>query len=108
MQERNPHFGTKRHNGAAVIPAARWRQWAHSLCEHPLSKKLAVFAPIFLLVLAPFIWAILFIPKTYYSGGTIIIGDLEPNAGAASPAWVQKLGDPADLESQLIIIRSRR
>lgn len=99
---RHLHAGPTPFNGASAIPAPRWRQ------RKNLLWKISLFVPVFVLVLAPFIGAILFIPKTYYSAGTIIIGDQEPNAGVPSPAWVQKLGDPADLESQLIIIRSRR
>jgi uncharacterized protein involved in exopolysaccharide biosynthesis len=115
MNDCNPHSGPTRVNGSSAIPAPRWRQWKGLVWKKPVWKKLhwknsrflLLFLPVFLLVLAPFIAAVLFIPKSYYSAGTIIIGDQEP-AGAASAAWVQKLGDPADLESQLIIIRSRR
>ena len=32
----------------------------------------------------------------------------EPGANNASMAWIQKLGDPADLESQILVIRSPR
>ncbi len=36
------------------------------------------------------------------------MAEQEPASGAGSAAWVQKLGDPADLESQLLVIRSPR
>ena len=68
----------------------------------------SLMAAVFCLTLLAFLLAIFAFPKIYYSAGTVIIGDQEPSATAASPAWIQKLGDPADLESQLIIIRSRR
>jgi capsular exopolysaccharide synthesis family protein len=43
----------------------------------------------------------------YYASGTVLIGSLGP-ADSSLTAWIQKLGDPADLESQLLIAKSTR
>ena len=73
-----------------------------------LWRRRTVFAVVFGLVLVPAVLATFLTPPIYYSSGSVIIGEQEPTSSGASAAWVQKLGDPADLESQLLIVRSRR
>ena len=51
---------------------------------------------------------ILFWPPIYYASGAVVIGNQEPASGNTPAAWIEKLGDPADLESQLLIVLSRR
>lgn len=52
--------------------------------------------------------ALLVIPVRYVATGSIIVAEQEPNIANASAAWAQKIGDPADLESQLLVVRSPR
>ena len=65
---------------------------------------IVVFVSVLLLVGA----AISVLPTRYLATGQIIVAEQEPLAGNDSAAWVQKLGDPADLESHLLRVRSPR
>jgi capsular exopolysaccharide synthesis family protein len=65
----------------------------------------AVFASVIVVVAA----ALAILPTRYTAIGSFIVADQEPTAATdASAAWVQKLGDPADLESHLLLLRSPR
>jgi len=66
-----------------------------------------VFAAVFLLVMTPVLAVVALWPSSFYASGTVIIGNLEP-ADNSLAAAIQKLGDPADLASQLIIAKSPR
>jgi uncharacterized protein involved in exopolysaccharide biosynthesis/Mrp family chromosome partitioning ATPase len=56
-----------------------------------------------------FMMVLLFIlPTSYLATGSVIVADREPLVGSNSPAWVQKIGDPADMESTILLIRSPR
>jgi uncharacterized protein involved in exopolysaccharide biosynthesis len=44
----------------------------------------------------------------YLATASVIVAEQEPGVANMSPAWTQKIGDPADLESQLLVIRSAR
>lgn len=48
------------------------------------------------------------LPISYVATGSIIVADREPIVGSSSPAWAQKVGDPADMESTILLIRSPR
>lgn len=48
------------------------------------------------------------LPVSYVSTGSVIVADREPLVGSSSAAWVQKIGDPADMESNILLIRSPR
>ena len=50
------------------------------------------------------------LPVTYFASGSVIVADREPLMGSASAssAWMQKIGDPADMESNILLIRSPR
>jgi len=62
------------------------------------------FATAFVLVVC-----LLFVlPVGYVASGSVIVGDREPLMGSSSAAWVQKIGDPADMESNILLIRSPR
>lgn len=67
-----------------------------------------VFAIVFVVVLAIAIAALLLLPHRYFASGSIIVA--EPESGLALPpaGWAQKVGDPADIESQLVVIKSTR
>jgi Mrp family chromosome partitioning ATPase len=71
-------------------------------------RRRRLFITVFVLALLPALAAIFFWPPLYSANGTVIIGNQEPTTSGASAAWIEKLGDPADLESQLFIIQSRR
>ncbi len=71
-------------------------------------RRRRMFRLVFLLTLLPALAAIQLLSPVYYAAGTVVIGNQEPASSSASAAWIEKLGDPADLESQLQIIQSRR
>ena len=87
-----PHRGAPMQRGAALTR----RLW----------RRRRTFARVFLLLLLSGATVTFLIPPMFYAFGTVVIGDQEFNS--ASAAWAQRLGDPADLESQLLIARSRR
>ena len=66
------------------------------------------FAAVFLTVIGLTVVALLVLPVRYMATGSIIVAEQEPGVNSASAAYVQKIGDPADLESQLLVIRSPR
>jgi polysaccharide biosynthesis transport protein len=59
-------------------------------------------------VLALTVIALLILPVRYIATGSVIVAEQEVGNSNTSAVWVQKLGDPADLESQLLVIRSPR
>src|SRR5262245_52281899 len=71
-------------------------------------RRRRVFAAVFLGTIALTIVALLVLPVRYLATASVIVAEQEPGVGSASPAWAQKIGDPADLESQLLVIRSPR
>jgi capsular exopolysaccharide synthesis family protein len=71
-------------------------------------RRRRVFVLVFVLTFLPALAAMLLFTPVYYAAGTVVIGNQEPASSSASAAWIEKLGDPADLESQLQIIQSRR
>jgi Mrp family chromosome partitioning ATPase len=73
-----------------------------------LWRRRRLFGLIFAAVFLPSIAAIMLLTPVYLATGTVLIGNQEPTSSGASAAWIEKLGDPADLESQLLIITSRR
>jgi uncharacterized protein involved in exopolysaccharide biosynthesis len=52
--------------------------------------------------------ALLVLPVRYLATASVIVAEQEPGVANMSAAWAQKIGDPADLESQLLVIRSAR
>ena len=52
--------------------------------------------------------ALIVLPVRYLATGSVIVAEQEFGNTNASAAYVQKVGDPADLESQLLVIRSPR
>ena len=46
------------------------------------------------------------LPEQYTAVGQIIITEPDPMSNNAASAWLQKVGDPEDLESNLLLIRS--
>ena len=70
------------------------------------NRRLCTF--VFLSTIAMTALALLVLPVRYLATGSVIIAEQEPGAGNTSNQWVQKIGDPADVESQLLVIRSPR
>ena len=89
-----PEFAAAARPGPGLLTQLWRRRWS--------------FALTFGLVLAVAIASLKILPTRYSASGSIIVAEQEPSIGNASAAWVQKLGDPADLESQLLLMRSPR
>lgn len=73
-------------------------------------RRRRLFAAVFATVLALAVAALMAVPAQYLAVGSVIVAEPEPgsNNANASVAWIQKLGDPADIESQMLVIRSAR
>lgn len=85
--------------------------YACDTVDNPLARiwrRRSTFWKLFGLIFAASVAIAFLWPARYYADGTVVVGEQEPSSSSASPAWVQKLGDPADLETQLLIVRSRR
>ncbi|WP_018263635.1 GumC family protein [Methylobacterium sp. WSM2598] len=73
-----------------------------------LWRRRGLFLTVFSAVLGAAVAALLVIPVRYVASGSVIVAEPEPGTAANSAAWAQKVGDPADLESQLLVVRSPR
>jgi len=73
-----------------------------------LWRKRRVFLAVFVLVAGAAVAALVVLPVRYLATASVIVAEQEPGVNNTSPAWAQKIGDPADLESQLLVIRSAR
>jgi len=87
---------------ASVAPARR-----NGLLVSMWRRRL-LFLGAFFGVFAVVVLAFVLLPVTYLATGSVIVAEQEPGIANASAAWAQKIGDPADLESQLLMIRSPR
>lgn len=67
-----------------------------------------IFAGVFCGVMILTAIALVVIPVRYLATGSVIVAEQEPSNSNASAAWASKIGDPADVESQLLIIKSPR
>jgi len=70
-----------------------------------LWRRRRLFGLIFTLFLVLALAAFLIWPAQYQTTGMVIVGNLDP-FNSASAAGNDKLGDPADLESQILIAKS--
>ncbi|WP_024510553.1 exopolysaccharide transport family protein [Bradyrhizobium sp. ARR65] len=73
-----------------------------------LWRRRRVFSAVFLATIGAAILALVVLPVRYLATASVIVAEQEPGVRNSSPAWAQKIGDPADLESQLLVIRSPR
>jgi len=73
-----------------------------------LWRRRRVFASVFVTTIALTVLALIVLPVRYLATGSVIVAEQEPGISNVSAAWAQKIGDPADLESQLLVIRSPR
>ena len=71
-------------------------------------RRRMVFAVVFAAVMAVAIAALLLLPARYVATGSVIVATQQPGLDNSNPAWTQKIGDPADLASQLLVIHSPR
>jgi uncharacterized protein involved in exopolysaccharide biosynthesis/Mrp family chromosome partitioning ATPase len=79
--------------------------------ENPVVKvwrHRQLLAGVFFGVLIVTAVALVVLPVRYLATGSVIVAEQEPSNSNASAAWAQKIGDPADVESQLLIARSPR
>lgn len=72
-----------------------------------LSRHLKLFAFVFCSIVALAIAAYVVMPVRYVATGTVLVGDPDPGVSQTAPGDSLKVGDPADMESQLIIVRSQ-
>ena len=73
-----------------------------------LWRQKRVFLAVFLAIVGAAVAALVLLPVRYLATASVIVAEQEPGVANTSPAWAQKVGDPADLESQLLVIRSPR
>jgi uncharacterized protein involved in exopolysaccharide biosynthesis/Mrp family chromosome partitioning ATPase len=73
-----------------------------------LWRQKRVFLAVFLAIIGAAVAALVLLPVRYLATASVIVAEQEPGVNNTSPAWAQKIGDPADLESQLLVIRSPR
>lgn len=73
-----------------------------------LWRRRKIFTIVFLAVFVLSIVLLLVLPVSYVATGSVIVAEPEPGLTHISPEWAQKIGDPADLESQLLVIKSPR
>lgn len=71
-------------------------------------RNRSLFGAVFLGVMILTVIALVVLPVRYLATGSVIVAEQEPSNSNASAAWAQKIGDPADVESQLLIARSPR
>lgn len=98
MFTRRPNIDLEQAGDTADQPSVIERIW--------LGRRL--FVIVFGAVLALTVVALLVLPVRYIATGSVIVAEQEVGNSNTSAVWVQKLGDPADLESQLLVIRSPR
>ena len=72
-----------------------------------LWRRRGWFTMAFVAIMLPLSAVIGLWPSSFYASGTVIISNLEP-ADSSLSAAIQKLGDPADLASQLLVAKSPR
>ncbi|BBU62164.1 LPS biosynthesis protein [Methylosinus sp. C49] len=92
---------TRRATSAAAAPPG------HGLLA-ALWRRKAIFSVIFIAILGAVVAALLVLPVQYMATGSVIVAEQEPGDNNSSAVWAQKAGDPADMESQLLIIGSSR
>lgn len=75
---------------------------------HVIRRHRLLFASVLVTMLALTLVAYLVLPVRYMATGSVIVAEQEVGIADNSPTASQKIGDPADLESQLLVIRSPR
>ena len=70
-------------------------------------RRRGVFVVVAAVIMGLAVAALILLPVRYLATASVIIAEQEPGANT-SAVWAQKIGDPADMESQLLVIRSPR
>jgi uncharacterized protein involved in exopolysaccharide biosynthesis/Mrp family chromosome partitioning ATPase len=85
---------------ATVAPSPVETIWRHR----------SLFGAVFCGVLVLTAVLLVVLPVRYVAVGSVIVAEQEPGStpNVSSSVWAQKIGDPADVESQLLVIRSPR
>ena len=73
-----------------------------------LWRQKRVFLAVFLATIGAAVAALIVLPVRYLATASVIVAEQEPGVANPSAVWAQKIGDPADLESQLLVIHSPR
>ncbi len=73
-----------------------------------LWRRRKIFTLVFLAIFGLSILLLFILPVSYVATGSVIVAEPEPGMSHISAEWAQKIGDPADLESQLLVIKSPR
>lgn len=73
-----------------------------------LWRRRGIAAGVFAVVMTITVLALMVLPVSYLASGSVIVAEPEPGVPNQPAAWAQKIGDPADLESQLLLVRSPR
>ena len=79
--------------------------------ENPLQKvwrHRQIFGAVFCGIMIITVIALLVVPVRYSATGSVIVAEQEPSNANSSAVWAAKIGDPADVESQLLIVKSPR
>ena len=71
-------------------------------------RRRRIFGVAFAAVIGLAVLALILLPVRYLATASVIVAEQEPGDNNVSAVWAQKVGDPADLESQLLVIRSPR
>jgi len=72
-------------------------------------RRRPLFVWVFCAIFGATIVALAVLPVRFLAVGSVIVAEQEPGVeNNSSPGWAEKIGDPADLESQLLIVRSPR
>lgn len=73
-----------------------------------LRRRLYIAIPVFVVVFGAALVALAVITPRYLASGTIIVAEPTTAIDSGQPAGADKVGDPADLESQIIVLKSPR
>ena len=73
-----------------------------------LLRRSTLFIIVFVSVFLAALIALIVIPTRYVASGSIIVAEQDTGLPTAQPVAVDKIGDPADLESQILLIRAPR
>jgi succinoglycan biosynthesis transport protein ExoP len=71
-------------------------------------RRRGLFVWTFVALFGAVVASLLVLPVRFLATGSVIVAEQEPGIDNPSPGWAEKVGDPADLESQLLVVRSPR
>jgi succinoglycan biosynthesis transport protein ExoP len=71
-------------------------------------RRRTMFGWTFVILFGTVVASLLILPVRFLATGSVIVAEQEPGLEHSSPGWAEKIGDPADLESRLLVVRSPR